>query len=148
MLIFGEFNTFQKPDARLILKKAWNALQPEGLFLLEAHPLAAVQAIGESGSSWYSADVGLFSARPHLYLEENHWDAERKASTTRYYILNAASGEVERYASSMQAYSEAEFSELITASGFEPPQLFPSLLGRVDPNHNDLFVLVCKKSVS
>lgn len=35
----------------------------------------------------------------------------------------SASGEVERYASSMQAYSEAEYSDLITTSGYNPPRL-------------------------
>ena len=36
-MIYGEFNTFKKQDAKMILQKIWDALNPRGLILLEPH---------------------------------------------------------------------------------------------------------------
>ncbi len=47
MLIFGEFNTFRREDARRILDKARLALVKDGVLLLEAHTYASVRGRGE-----------------------------------------------------------------------------------------------------
>ena len=58
--------------------KAYHALTPGGVLLLEPHTYAQIVALGEEPASWYSAASGLFSATPHLGLQENGWD-ERTA---------------------------------------------------------------------
>jgi len=70
MFIFGELNVFRPQDARLILQKAYTALDPGGLLVLEPHTFEAVNGIGQNPSEWYSASSGLFSESPHLYLQE------------------------------------------------------------------------------
>ncbi|MEW5872733.1 MAG: class I SAM-dependent methyltransferase [Chloroflexota bacterium] len=135
MMIFGEFNVFRMEDASLILRKAQAALRPGGMLLLEAHTFQIVQALGEQGTSWYSSAGGLFCEQPYLCLMENFWDAERRVTTERYFIVEAASGEVQRYASSMQAYSEEEYRTLAEAAGFREVR-FQAAFGEaeVDPN--------------
>ena len=91
MLLYGEFNVFRPVDANLILGKAWHALKPGGLLLLEPHPFDMVQQLGEKPASWYSSVGGLFSERPHVVLQENFWDGDSNTATTRYYILDANS---------------------------------------------------------
>jgi len=70
MLIYGELNIFRADDAALILHKAYDALDPGGILLLEPHTVAAVQAQGKQGCTWRSAQTGLFSDEPHVYLTE------------------------------------------------------------------------------
>ena len=118
MQIFGEFNVFRRAEARGILEKAHRALVPGGCLLLEPHTFEAVRGIGLQPSSWYSAQTGLFSEEPHLCLQENFWDAESRVAIERYYILDAATGEVTRHSSSMQAYTEREYRALLAECGF------------------------------
>ena len=143
MLIYGEFNVFRPPDAALILDKAWQALEPGGFLLLEPHPYHVVKHLGEEPPSWYSSKGGLFSERPHVVLQENFWDAESHASTIRYYVLDANSGQITRYAQTMQAYQDDEYRSLLSAHGFEEIQLLPGLLGEDSPK--DLIAIKARK---
>ena len=47
MLIYGELNIFRPTHAASILKKAYAALLPGGLLLLEPHTMEAVRQMGE-----------------------------------------------------------------------------------------------------
>ena len=134
MLIYGELNVFRPTDTALILDKAWQALEPGGTLLLEPHPYHVVQHLGEEPASWYSSKGGLFSERPHMVLQESFWESESHASTIRYYVLDAHSGQVTRYAQTMQAYQDDEYRSLLSAHGFEEVQLLPGLLGEGSPN--------------
>jgi SAM-dependent methyltransferase len=129
MLIFGEFNVFHPDDATKILRKSRAALRQGGQLLLEVHTSDAVRSIGAGQSKWRAAERGLFSPKPHLMLEESFWDDDQRAATTRYYVVDAESAVVDRYAASVQAYSDEEYRTMITSSGFESPKTFRSLDG-------------------
>ncbi|MEZ4560527.1 MAG: hypothetical protein R2854_29525 [Caldilineaceae bacterium] len=58
MLIFGEFNVFRPEEARTILEKAYAALAPGGLVLLEPHTFAMVEQLGRQPASWYKRPHG------------------------------------------------------------------------------------------
>jgi SAM-dependent methyltransferase len=145
MLIFGEFNVFSASDAKTILRKAHQALDENGLLLLELHTFEFVQRIGEGPSSWYSSDSGLFSAHPHLCLQENFWDDESSVAITRYFIVDAATGDVERHSASMQAYTGDGYRDILAECGFGDVMFFDSLGGSVDKALGDLFAIVAKK---
>ncbi len=144
MLIFGEFNIFRPADARTILTKARRALAAGGRLLLEPHTFDAVQRIGAQGRTWTSAERGLFSDRPHLYLQENVWDAATHTTTTRYFIVDAARAEVTRHAQTYQAYSNEEYQALLVECGFDQVQFFPSLTGVEDDSSRDLMAIVAR----
>jgi SAM-dependent methyltransferase len=118
MLIFGEFNVFRPLEARGILEKAYRALVPDGLLLLEPHTFEAVRKIGRQPPSWYSAKKGLFSDAPYLCLKEDFWDARANVAIERYYIIDAATGKVARHSASTQAYTDDEVRSLLTEGGF------------------------------
>jgi SAM-dependent methyltransferase len=145
MFVYGELNVFRPEEASGILEKAHAALQPGGTLVLEVHTFEVVKEIGLGSPSWYSTAAGLFSARPHLCLQENFWDAARSAATERYYILDAETGEVIRYADSIQAYTQEEYLSLLKNAGFVDVKIFPSLTGEEDPTQAHLFVLLAHK---
>jgi SAM-dependent methyltransferase len=145
MLIYGEFNIFRPGDAGLILDKVRRALAPGGLLLLEPHTAGYVEELGREPSTWYTAERGLFSDRPHLQLEEHCWDVERRVATTRHYTVDAENGEVTRYASSMQTYTDDDYRSLLEAHGYGEVAFFPSLAGPEGEPHPGLFALVAKK---
>ena len=143
MLLYGEFNVFRPADANLILGKVWHALRPGGLLLLEPHPFELVQQIGKMPASWYSSAGGLFSAHPHVVMQENFWDDDSHAATTRYFILDAHTGQVSQYAQSFQAYHEDNYRSLLALHGFESVQILPGLLGGNSPK--DLLAITARK---
>jgi SAM-dependent methyltransferase len=145
MLIFGEFNVFRPTDARRILHKAQEALAGEGLLLLEAHTFSAVQELGKRPPSWYTAESGLFGDEPHLCLEESIWDAARQVATMRYYIVDASTGGVTRYAQSMQAYRREQYRAALAKAGFDDVQFFLSLTGDEQETEGELYAIVGRK---
>jgi len=116
MMIFGEFNVFKLSDARLILDKSFKALNPGGSILFEVHSFDAIKNLGHKNPAWYSTEKGLFSDEPHLCLDEGFWDADSRAATLRFFVINNKN--TSTYAVSYQAYTDKEYIDLFTECGF------------------------------
>jgi len=145
MLIYGELNVFRPADAKSILNKACRALANDGVLLLEPHTFEIVRKLGEQPTTWYSAESGLFSDRPHLCLKESFWDPASGVASIRYFIVDASTGEVTRYAQSLQAYTDEQYHSLLTDCGFDDMEFFPSLIGVQDSTQNQLMAIVARK---
>jgi SAM-dependent methyltransferase len=148
MLIYGEFNVFRPKDAKQILKKILAAMDRNGLLMLEAHTSEAIRKKGQEGTTWQSLEKGLFSDKPHLLLQESFWDPQDKISTQRYYTIDAASGMVNRYAQSLQAYTNSQYRSLLESCGFTDLRFLPSLTGAEDTSQPDFLVIVARKEVT
>jgi len=142
MLIFGELNVFRSSDAAGILRKAHGALMHDGQLLLEP---ASVDCRRKEGCTWYSAESGLFSDKPHLCLEEVLCEAESRTTTTRFYIIDASSNRVTRYAITYQAYTDAEYRDLLANCGFSQIEIFPALARSDDKPRGDLIAVTARK---
>jgi SAM-dependent methyltransferase len=144
MFIFGEFNVFKPGDAKLVLEKACKSLNPGGGLLLEVSTFDAIYELGSQPGTWYSAEHELFADEPHLCLMESFWDEEQAVATERYYIVEASSSRVMRYAASTQAYENDELANLLVQAGFRVPEFYPSLAGAPD-EISELMVLLARK---
>ncbi|HPH97526.1 MAG TPA: class I SAM-dependent methyltransferase [Anaerolineaceae bacterium] len=129
MLLYGETNVFKREDILLILRKAWAALRPGGQLLLEPHQHWMIRQLGSQGTSWHTSSGGLFNPKPHLVLEETFWNEASQTYTARFYILDAGSGQVTRFAQSMQAYTDAGYRDLLEEAGFKHPVFYPTFGG-------------------
>lgn len=116
IMTFGEFNVFTRADAEALLANCAGMLCEGGLFLLEAYTFEAVQAVGMTPASWSRHKGGLFSDEPYICLQENFWSASARSALSRYFIIDAASAGVRRYAAFMQSYSAEEYAEMLHAA--------------------------------
>jgi hypothetical protein len=66
-------------------------------------------------------------------LKENFWDTSSNTCTIRYFVLEAKTGQVTRFAQSMQAYEDAQYRALLSSHGFTDIQLLPGLSGNDSP---------------
>jgi hypothetical protein len=148
MSIFGEFNVFRTEDVKGILVKTCRALVPDGLLLLEPHSFEKVVELGQHPASWYATEKGLFLDKPHLYLQENFWDAENKVAIQRYYIIEAATGKVTCNSSSTQAYTKDEYRALLTECGFGDIIFHPTLGKSSDSMQHNLLCILARKVVA
>jgi SAM-dependent methyltransferase len=145
MFLYGEFNSLSPLDARSIVGNAYNALRSDGILLLEPHTFQGVKERSEPPTSWSSRQAGLFSSIPHVRLVERTWDEIQHTTTIRYYIIDGATCNVTRYAQSAQAYTNEEYSALLTNSGFNDIKFVPSLTGSKKDEHHGLQVIVARK---
>lgn len=145
MLIFGEFNVFRPADAELILQKAYAALRPGGLLLLEPHTYAYIERLGKQAPRWWTSGGGLFSDRPHLMLTENFWHANAHAATVRHYVVTAEDGSVTRYAQTFQAYDSLGYRSILEDHGFEGLVFYAALGSSPGDPRGDLIGLSANK---
>jgi len=141
MLIYGEFNVFKPVDAALILEKIFQALKPGGRLLLEPQDLPAIQRAKSEPPIWRSYRKGLFSDRPHLFLHENFYDGRTQTVTTRYWVVDAETAEVTRYAQTAQGYTDGDLQELLNHQGFEEVTFYPALAPKEDQSRQEFFGL-------
>jgi SAM-dependent methyltransferase len=141
LYIFGALNIVPLEDARSILKKAYTALDPGGILLLEVSTMDSVDQIGNQPSMWYSAEISLFSDSPHLCLMENFWDEEQAIATERFYIVDAETGQVTRHAASTQGYDEEQLESMLRDAGFGEVAFVPSLTGKSESDVNGMLVV-------
>jgi SAM-dependent methyltransferase len=145
MLISGEVNVFSPWDAKRIVKKAAESLTKSGQLVLEVHASGVIPRRGQEPRTWYASKSGLWSDSPHICLQENFWDPDRKAATTRYFVTDAATGETTMSSASYQDYSDDEYESLLIESGFRSVTRFSSLTGVTDDYQKDFMVLVASK---
>ncbi len=145
MMIYGQINVFRRDQGLEILKKAHSALKSGGVLLLEVQTREQIQNEGESEPTWYSAESGLFSPDPHLVLQENFWDSDAGASTSRFSVIEAANCSVSTYALSNEAYTVREFEDTLDSVGFTNIEMFPSLNGTAVDEAHDLPVYIARK---
>lgn len=119
MMVFGEFGVFRREEAFDILCRARAALAPGGRVLVEVATCEEIERQGKEPPWWQALERGLFSDRPHLWLEEHFWREEAAATVSRWLIVDAESGETTRYASTTQAYRPAELRGMLGRAGFE-----------------------------
>ena len=127
-----------------ILSRARRALAPGGRILLEPHTFDAVQEVGAGPATWYSSRSGLFSERPHLLLYDPLWREEQAIAIERYFVVDAETGAVTRYASAMHAYNEEGYRRLLAEAGFGEVTFYPSLIGEPDPSQKALLAIVAQ----
>jgi hypothetical protein len=127
------------------VRRVHAALREGGVLLLEPHLCEAVRRMGARPPSWYSERSGLFADAPHLCLSEHHWDRDGRAATTRFFVIDAASGGVTRYAQTMQAYEAPEYEALLEDVGFANVRTHASLTGRDEDAEAGLCVLTAVK---
>lgn len=144
MLIFGELNVFRPDDAKSILRKARKALAGGGVLLIEPHTFSAVQAMATRPRNWYATSSGLFCDRPHVFLQEQHWDASANTATRRYFVVDAETANVTMYAQTLQAYTDDDYRDLLRDCGFADAEFHPTLTGALDDADSGLCVILAR----
>jgi SAM-dependent methyltransferase len=118
LLNYGQLNVFQRWQARDLVARACRALHAGGELVLEVQTDAQVRSAEGATPTWHTAEAGLFAESPHLVLHERFWDEAARTATERWYVVDAATGSVTRFALSNVAYTRGELEALLRAAGF------------------------------
>ncbi len=129
LLLYGQLNVFRRSEARSLLARVHDALEPGGVLVVEPQTFDHINASGQAPSVWSSHNAGLFSSDPHVLLVENHWSEEAAVSTQRFFVIDAQTGAVTRHALSNEAYTADELTDLLADAGFVHIDLRGSITG-------------------
>ena len=124
---FGEFHSFRPAIATEILHKLAACLKPGGLFVLEYQPWDIF--VTEESSEWSAHDSSVFCDKPHLWLQEFHWDPEARAEVHVHWILETETGDLNRYIQCHQGWPDGELVALLAAVGLVEPTFHPPVTG-------------------
>ncbi|MGD8727994.1 MAG: class I SAM-dependent methyltransferase [Gemmatimonadales bacterium] len=127
LLLYAEFNTFPRHEAEKLLVKIRASLKSGGHLVLEVQTEGQVRQLGAAASSWYVSERGLFADEPHLCLIDRVWDDASRVSAERFTVFCSGSERPATYVCTTQAYTDAEYEELLESAGFA------SLERRVSP---------------
>jgi SAM-dependent methyltransferase len=118
MLLFGEMNVFTADDLSLIVRKARAALKDGGVLMLEPHESGVIRTNFETNPSWSAQQIGLFSGRPHMLLEEGYWHDDVQIAVKRWYVIDSETSEVTSYSQTVVEHAKSDLVDLIEAEGF------------------------------
>lgn len=146
MLTFGDFNALDRADGKQLIERIFHALKPGGVFLLEGLTLDGVIEIGEREPAWLTAESGIFSDNPYLYLEECSWNEQDQLATANYYIIDSESSHLTHYRQGYFAYSDDDYQELLYSAGFENVEFYPGFGAGSSDFADELVMIVGRKS--
>jgi SAM-dependent methyltransferase len=124
---FGEFHSFPPETAHRFLAQLVSLLSPGGLFVLEYQPYELYPR--EDLQEWRACDCSPLSDRPHLWLQEYHWDERQQSEINVHWVIDAESGALARYAQSGRAWRDRELVAACRAAGLEHPVFHPPITG-------------------
>ena len=139
---FGEFHSFPPRVAAEILQHLAALLKPGGLFVLEYQPWEIF--VTEDSSRWAAEERSVFSDEPHLWLQEVFWDEAARAEVHVHWIIQAESGNLQRYIQCHQGWHDGELAALLADAGLVDPVHHPPITG-CDPQF-EFPVMVTRKS--
>ena len=76
---------------------------------------------------------------------ETFWDEEAAIATERFFVIDAASGAVTRYAFSTQSYDEEQITSLLREAGFGEIEIHPNLTGKSSSEPDEFYVVVAHR---
>lgn len=142
MMLYGQINVFRREEAADIVRRATDALAPDGILLFEPLTFDHVRQTGHSPPTWSAHPSGLFADRPHVLLTEAGWDEAERCATERFIVIDADTGTVDVHGLSTIAYTDDELRSLVDADGAAQVEAWPSL--STEQVHEGLSVLVVR----
>lgn len=119
MMLYGEFNVFSPNQARGLLAKAYAAMTPGGLLLIERHRTETVRTMGSAAAVQVDAPSGgLFSDDPYVCLTESFWYEEQGVFLQRFTVREEGREVPTVYRSTTKAWTRAEMAGMLNEAGF------------------------------
>ena len=117
MILYGEFNVFAPAEISAILDKAQASLCSQGILVIEAQTVEAVERVGSGDPSEKQHESGLFSDHPHNYRTENQWLPDQEVAIQTFTITEEADRQTRVYRSTTKACPNRDLMELLIGAG-------------------------------
>jgi len=142
-MFYEVFNFLSDSDAELILRKACQALEPDGTLFLELVPRCPTT---EYSSQWFVRSQGLFADVPHLELVEQGPLHGGGFWGHRHFIYTFADGQLREYRNFLRIYQPKEIKEKAHHVGMELVGMWGDFAGSpFDPEVSSRLIVALRK---
>ena len=125
---YGEFHSFAPAEIRRFLDAMAALLVPGGLLLVEYVP--AESFTRRAAREWRVTERSPFADGRHLWLQETHWDEPSRTEITVHWIVDGATGALQRHVQCLRCWREDEIAALLRDAGFTDVAFHPPVAGR------------------
>ena len=126
-LWFGEINAFAPDDVRRVLAALARPLRPGGIAVIEYQPEDLF--LKDDVQEWQAVEETVFRDGPQLWLQSYRWDEATRSEINDHWILDAATGHLERFTQCHRAWTDQEMVELLHEAGLIAPAFHPPITG-------------------
>jgi len=140
MMIYCDFGALIPDEQKLLLKKVYNLLDENGIFVFDIFEKNELKNQVEKRNWSISNGNDFWSKEPYLYMEETK--IFENASGRRYYLINQTSGKIKEFIIWDQYYDEDTINKLMAGNGFEIIEIDKDL---VKYKEETLFIMAKKK---
>ncbi|MFZ5644896.1 MAG: class I SAM-dependent methyltransferase [Bacillota bacterium] len=142
--VFGEFCTLSNADRDLFLANIFQALKPDGLFIMDVSTRKLRMKDGLK-NNWYVSEGGFWSPGRHLVLEMGFDYPESDTWLDQYIVVNEF-GVTTIYRAWFHDYSLNKLISVVEKANFRVETVWGDLTGRpYDENSNWIAVALRKK---
>lgn len=127
---FGDLHNFPRAAAARILATAADLLAPGGLLVLELQPWE--DTVQEDDLSAATVVKGIFSDRPHHWVQRLRWDHATDTEVHGHWIKSLESGTMRRYSQCLQAWRPEHLTAALDACGLIDPVRHDPVVGLDD----------------
>lgn len=117
MMIFGDFNQFDRTIIIDILKRVVTSLNEGGMLVVEVHTFDDVRCRGMCPPQWHATEEGIFSDEPYRCLQTHEWDDAQCSTSTSFLISDEMGMPIAEYFNTMHAYTDQEYRQMLEAAG-------------------------------
>jgi SAM-dependent methyltransferase len=144
MMIYCDFGALIPDEQKLLLKKVYNLLDDNGIFIFDVFGKNELKNQLEKRSWHISTGNDFWSKEPYLYMEETKIFDNENASGRRYYLIDQATGKIKEFILWDQYYDEDTINEFMSKNGFEIIKIDK---GVVTYKEETLFIMAKKKKL-
>ena len=107
--------------------------------------MEAVRRLGRMGPTWWAQDDALFAAEPHVVLREQAWDDEAMTASSRFFVIDAATSEVTRYAETIHAFRDDQLLKMLSDCGLAGAEIDWTFPAAESDTKNEMMAVVARK---
>jgi SAM-dependent methyltransferase len=144
-LLFGCLTEMPRQQARDVLRRISRSLRPGGLFVIDVYAPRFFAAL-DGMQEWWVANDFIAGRFPQLVLTEYFYYRRDKTYARRDFICNPASGDIQTFGVSGQAYTLTEIGRMCQAVGLRPVMTASTWQGDCVERDSTLYILLARKA--
>ena len=141
-LIYCDFAVLSDENRKLLLKKVYRALKPNGRFIFDVFTPKHYDGRPES-SSWQYSESGFFSDKPHICLSSFHRFDKYTTYLDQHIIITENT--IKNYNLWEHAFTEEELNSVLPESGFSQIELYSDVSGKPYTPDSEIICVVARK---
>jgi ubiquinone/menaquinone biosynthesis C-methylase UbiE len=144
MMIYCDFGALIPDEQKLLLKKMYNLLDENGIFIFDIFGKNELKNQQEKRYWYISNGNDFWSKEPYFYMEETKIFENENVSGRRYYLINQTTGKIKEFIMWDQYYDEDRINKFMSENRFEIIKIDKDL---VTYKEETLFIIAKKKKL-